>query len=46
MGREDAGVELHVSRLVNAVHVAERRCDAKVRGHGPEGLLYSPDLVE
>lgn len=46
VSREDAGVQLHVSRLVHAVHVSERRCDAEVRGHGSEGLLYSPDLAK
>ena len=46
MGREDARVQLHVPRLVHAVHVPERRCDAEVRGHGCQGLLHSPDLVQ
>lgn len=45
VGREDAGVQLDVSGLVHTVHVTERCGDAEVRGHGPKGLLYSPDLV-
>ena len=44
VGREDAGVELDVSRLVHAVNVSERSGDAEVGGDGSQGLLYSPDL--
>ena len=44
MGREDAGVQLHVSGLIHAVNVSEGSGDAEVRGDGPQGLLYSPDL--
>lgn len=44
MGREDAGVQLDVSRLVHAVDVSEGSGDAEVGRDGPQGLLYSPDL--
>ena len=44
MGREDAGVQLHVSGLIHSVNVSEGSGDAEVRGDGPQRLLYSPDL--
>ena len=45
VGREDARVQLYVSRLVNTVHVSEGSSDAEVRGDRSQGLLHSPDLT-
>mmetsp|Transcript_40693 Transcript_40693/g.80190 ORF Transcript_40693/g.80190 Transcript_40693/m.80190 type:complete len:276 (-) Transcript_40693:603-1430(-) len=41
---QNAGVQLHVARLVHTVHISECCCDGKVRCDLRQGLVDSPDL--